>query len=247
VVAASSPSLLAANGEASFDDVKVKTNDPAFTPPAGGSLLAEGAIIAEGGSTLTQAQLDSATLTAMSQWVETLGDGDPRLAGFGSVHITTADLAGEALGYAEGGRIWIDPAAASYDLVTVVSHELGHVMGFDHDAEYGVMAARLAPTQEQPFQQIVETTAVPSRPQFDLEGGTGALQPVEWQKPWEAAWTTASYSPFTAGSAQEPVAANFADFLVRLANVNKGQGVDYDGLGKSLLGARNPTKGSFKL
>ena len=46
---------------------------------------------------------------------------------------------------------------------------------------------------------------------------------------------------------QEPVAANFADFLVRLANVNKGQGGDYDGLGKSLLGARNPTKGSFKL
>ncbi|HXT29054.1 MAG TPA: LEPR-XLL domain-containing protein [Vicinamibacterales bacterium] len=238
--------LLAANGQASFDDVKVKTNDPAFTPPSGGALLAaEGAIAGESGSTLTQAQLDSATLTAMSQWIETLGDGDSRLASLGSVHITAGELGGDMLGYAEGGRIWIDPDAASFDLVSVVSHELGHVMGFDHDAEYEIMAARLAPTNEQPF-QTVEAAAL-SRPQFDLETGPVASQAVEWQKPWDAPWTTASYSPFAAGNGQEPVAANFADFLVRLANVNKGQGGDYDGLGKSLLGARNPTKGSFKL
>jgi hypothetical protein len=66
----------------------------------------------------------------------------------------------------------------------------------------------------------------------------------EWR---HAARTTGSYSPFAAGSGQEPVAANFADFLVKLANVNKGQGGEYDGLGKSLLGARGATKGGLKL
>ena len=52
---------------------------------------------------------------------------------------------------------------------------------------------------------------------------------------------------------QEPVAANFADFLVRLANVNKGQnggvgqGAEYDGLGKSLLGTIAATRGGVRL
>ena len=61
-----------------------------------------------------RADLDAVAVTAMSQWIETLGYGDPRLAGFGSVRITTADLAGDALGYAEGGSIWIDSNAAGY-------------------------------------------------------------------------------------------------------------------------------------
>jgi hypothetical protein len=107
------------------------------------------------------------------------------------------------------------------------------------------MAARLSSTDEQPF-QTVEATAV-SRPQFDAEAGTAAWQPVEWQKPWDAAWTTGSYSPFAVGSGQEPVVKNFADFLVKLASVNKGQSGEYDGLGKTLLGARGATKGGLKL
>ncbi len=101
------------------------------------------------------------------------------------------------------------------------------------------MAPRLAPSEE--------TAATASRPQFDLEGGTAAQQPVDWQKPWDAPWATSSYSPFAGSNGQEPAAANFADFLLKLATVKKGQSGDYDGLGKSLLGAKGATKGALKL
>jgi hypothetical protein len=146
--------LLAIEGQTSFDDVRVKTNDPQFAAPAGSPLMAsDGVTLVESASTLTQDALDSAAASAMEHWTVTLGDGDPRLAGFGNLRITVGSLAGDALGYAEERNVWIDGDAAGYgwsdygggmDLVSVVRHELGHVLGFDHaDSGFAVMERRL--------------------------------------------------------------------------------------------------------
>src|SRR5204863_39720 len=66
--------LMASTGQASFDDVKVKTSDRAFAPASGGNMVAaEPIVITDNASTLTQAELDAAAVTAMSQWTQALG------------------------------------------------------------------------------------------------------------------------------------------------------------------------------
>ncbi len=83
------------------------------------------------------------------------------------IQIRTANLAGRTLGMAEGNTIWIDRNAAGYgwyvdrspktdiefesgsvmdrvDLLSVITHELGHLLGFDHDDEHDGMQETLA-------------------------------------------------------------------------------------------------------
>ena len=85
------------------------------------------------------------------------------------VNVRVANLGGASLGMASGNTIWLDDNAAGWgwfvdvtpqsdsefaipgnqgeqhrmDLLTVVMHELGHLLGHDHD-EDGVMAETLA-------------------------------------------------------------------------------------------------------
>ena len=249
--------LLAVSGTASFDDVRVKTNDRAFVQPAGGANLfaAEPQLMTDSASTVTQADLYSAVTDAMLTWTETLGDGDARLAGFGDVQITLGDLDGDALGYTEGRRIWIDRNAAGYgwssaggtmDLVTVVTHELGHVIGFEHDDE-GVMAGRL----EAGVTRLLEAAGFDADPdaaisdaqllklarkavelKFDLDGGTSGTQgTVDWQSGSGSSWS-ADYSPYTVPKDGKAAKSNFSDYLVKLATG------EYDSLGKALFGAK---------
>jgi hypothetical protein len=258
--------LLASSGQASFDDVKVKTSDRAFAQVSGGAMEAAGPLVmTDSASTLTQAELDAATVSAMSQWTQALSNGDPRLGGFGDVRITVSHLAGGELGFTEGASVWIDSNAAGYgwsghggsmDLVTVVTHELGHVLGFDHqDAKlYPVMTEDLMPG----MRYLIEAARIDLHPDapltdatlmrlaqravelnFDLGAfGSGAVgAKVDWQPASaDGAWTT-GYSPY--GADKQAPAANFTDYLLKPgAGTDSSAASDYDALGKSLLGKR---------
>ena len=90
-------------------------------------------------------------------------------SGLKNVQVHIADLEGNTLGQAVGNTIWIDQNAAGWgwfvdrtpwddsefttpgnqgernrvDLLTVLEHEIGHLLGYDHE-EGGVMQETLA-------------------------------------------------------------------------------------------------------
>ena len=128
-------------------------------------LMAAGAGASDTTAVLTQAQAEPLLNAALAQWQAT-GVNVAALAGL-SVQI--ADLGGTTLGLAAGNTIWLDDDAAGWgwfvdatphddreflpharadaqqriDLLTVVLHEMGHLLGREHAAD-GLMAETLA-------------------------------------------------------------------------------------------------------
>ncbi|GAB4153164.1 MAG: hypothetical protein Fur005_04030 [Roseiflexaceae bacterium] len=97
---------------------------------------------------LSQAELDAATASAIAQWVAS-GITSEQVERLQATIVRVADLEGERLGQALGTLVEIDRDAAGWgwqhqDLVTVVAHELGHVLGYeDQPAGTDLMAATL--------------------------------------------------------------------------------------------------------
>jgi hypothetical protein len=98
---------------------------------------------------LTSAELDRAVARASADWLAAKPDAD--LSG---VTVSIAELDGLLLGLTVDRTITIDATAAgwgwaSIDLVTVLRHELGHVLGLSHDDDdvYAFMAETLAPSR----------------------------------------------------------------------------------------------------
>jgi hypothetical protein len=99
---------------------------------------------------LTNDQLAPVVAQAKALWTAALGAADERLAVLDDAQVVVGNLPDERLGVTLGHRVLIDSTAAGYgwfvngstaslatsgrmDLLTVVAHELGNVMGFAED------------------------------------------------------------------------------------------------------------------
>jgi uncharacterized delta-60 repeat protein len=117
-------------------------------------------------STLTRDQAQALASEAVARWAAAGVD----VRSLGGFEVRVADLGGMPLGLAAGNTIWLDDDAAGWgwfvdptpgddtefttpgdqgeqgrmDLLTVLMHEMGHLLGLDHDAD-GVMQAALPP------------------------------------------------------------------------------------------------------
>jgi hypothetical protein len=100
-------------------------------------------------------QLSVAVAEATAWWEASGLLSERQLAALATVEYAVADLSGAQLGLASPGanRIWLDrdaagrgwhtsgqpssfiPHPSSFDLLTAVMHELGHIAGYDHDDE----------------------------------------------------------------------------------------------------------------
>ncbi len=167
--------LLSVDGGGSFDDVTIKTDDPAFAADGGAQAMTAAAVPgAPVGTTsqLSTAHLDLILDAALRRFSSglVLGNDEERLDG---VTLGVADLPGLALAQTNGTAILVDldaaghgwfvdetpdddvefqqpltsdalhavgngPARDGVDLLTVVMHELGHVIGLDHVAGSGL-------------------------------------------------------------------------------------------------------------
>jgi ELWxxDGT repeat protein len=139
----------------------------AYTGPRRpGALLTESVASSVVAGSITLAQLDSILTEALVRWEAAGAD----LSRLGPVQVAVTDLPGATLGLASGATIWLDVNAAGWgwfvdatpwadsefstpgdqgeqermDLLTVLMHEFGHVLGYEHGAE-ALMQETLSP------------------------------------------------------------------------------------------------------
>jgi hypothetical protein len=165
---------------------------------------------------------------------------DTDAAGYGWFVDFTPEESGEFRLRVEGG-VAAAPGSEAYgrmDLLTVVTHELGHVMGLDHinagalpvmledlrpGARYLLGSAEVAAAPQE------ATTARLEEPVAELIGAPAAVVKVDWQTPLNEAWSQplSFYEPV---KVKKGAAGNFADF-----GPVKPQG-QFDAMGRELLG-----------
>jgi hypothetical protein len=190
--------LMAVTGATQFDNVTVKTTDPAVALSMEHMLAADSPNVSASVATITTGDLQPIIDEAIRRLSLTLDAA--QIAALHTVTFQVTDLPWLEIGDYRDGTIWIDADAAGYgwfvdrtpgddrefasqdgtllavsglaaghmDLLTVVMHELGHVVGLER-TESGVMQASL-------------TAGTRLAPAVDPLPGHGALVPViDWQ------------------------------------------------------------------
>jgi Ca2+-binding RTX toxin-like protein len=156
--------VIAIGGAANFDDVAVKTDDRAFAAPAQGLAASTAAAVQAEVSALDGATLAPVVEAAIRRLSAAFGLDAIQRAALADADFSVVDLPGPLLGRHNGGVIEIDLDAAGHgwfidatpdddrefdkdggaplgsaaaghiDLLTVVMHELGHLLALDHDS-----------------------------------------------------------------------------------------------------------------
>ncbi|MGD8618152.1 MAG: hypothetical protein PVH54_03095, partial [Gammaproteobacteria bacterium] len=158
--------LISRDGGSSFDDFSFRTNDPAFLTEANGEALLAASVEESDGQVvqLGSEALQPLMGAAVQRWSELLAGADP--IALDNVNVRITDLSGDLLGLTVGDTIYIDSDAAGHgwfvdatpeddvefrdgtaisgsgaegdmDLLSVLLHEYGHVLGFNHDSLLG--------------------------------------------------------------------------------------------------------------
>jgi hypothetical protein len=133
---------------------------------------------------LTSAQLQALLPVAINNW-RADGFSSADLHALDNVTVQVTNLSGGLLGLEAPGHIWIDSSAAGWgwsinggqmDLQTVVTHEVGHVLGFaDHNGGNDIMTTTLAPgVQRLPEEASSAVTAAPAAPASSASSASSA-------------------------------------------------------------------------
>ena len=105
-----------------------------------------------------QDEIDTALESAIVFWASQ-GASNSALDALRHINVVVTDLPGRTLGLAANGSIYLDHDAAGFGWTTqddeegrislndVVTHELGHLLGHDHDSQHQIMTPAIEPVE----------------------------------------------------------------------------------------------------
>ncbi|MEJ2308986.1 MAG: hypothetical protein P8Z78_06660, partial [Gammaproteobacteria bacterium] len=165
--------LLSKSGVTSVDELVIKSDDPAFTESADSLTAATGASVrSDSTDTLATAELGLLGNEAIRRLDQMLGLTVEQRSQLESVSYQVTDLPGDLLAQTTGNQIMLDMDAAGHgwfvdptpgddsefvngsalpsddafgnmDLLSVIGHELGHMLDLSHDSGFAFMDSKL--------------------------------------------------------------------------------------------------------